>query len=70
MEKRIEVFRVRMSDLPKATGWMNYSGDFFHSRVTDVHIDGETALVTVELDGYYPYITNQWEELYITEDEF
>jgi hypothetical protein len=61
MDKHIEVYNVRTDDLPRATKAMNCDrGSFFKSRVLEVRTGDEISLVVVELDGYYPYITNQW----------
>jgi len=69
MDKRKRVFRVPTDRLPEATAAMNYTGDFFRSRVCDVIPQGPESLVVVELDGSYPFIENEWEVFIITAKE-
>ncbi len=52
-------FQVQPYNLTLATQKMNYSGDGFQSRVVQI-IYGEPCIVIVEMDGSYPFITNQW----------
>ena len=68
MDKHIHVYRVRTESLPRATEAMNGSWDFFHSRVLEVRTGDRISLVVVELDGYYPYITNKWDFILSAEE--
>jgi len=63
MDKYIEIYKIRNEDLPKATKVLNGNWTAFKSKVVDIIIDKNTSLLIVELNGSYPFITNQWESL-------
>jgi len=61
-------FRVSLSNLVRACGAMNgESGNIFKSRVVKILTSDwtEDVFLIVEIDGNYPYITNQWEQFII-----
>ncbi len=62
------VYKVFITDLPRATLEMNVSSAGFSSEVTDVIVlDKFSALLVVDIRGVYPYITEQW-KVFIHED--
>lgn len=67
MKKRVYVYEVKTSDLSQATGLMNSTDNIFISNVINVKMGEEYSLVTVEMFGSYPYVTNQWEQFVIGE---
>ncbi len=65
----VRVYKIPKVYLPAATKAMNYESDGFSSRVLDVEsIDKDHSLVTVKIDGYYPYITDKWRIFYKEEE--
>lgn len=62
--------RVSIDTLPEVTKRCNYQEAFFKSEVSGIYlIAGTTSqfIVVLDVQGSYPYIENQWKELF--EDE-
>jgi len=62
----IQVFELYNQYLVRATRNMNCNDDFFKARVISLIPNGKNrTLVGVEIEGSYPYVTNQWEEYFV-----
>lgn len=57
-------FKISISRLPEACGAMNGKWELLKSRVVKILTPewSEHAFVIVEIEGDYPFITNQWEK--------
>ena len=62
MRIKIKCFKIENNDLPKATDEMNcnYTDAGFRCTVKDIIILDENSIIVAEIEGYYPFITNQW----------
>lgn len=62
-------YKVFTRDLPKVTQIFNHTEAFFKSEVTGIIpiSNTEYALIIVDTEGSYSYITNKWKEHIIEE---
>lgn len=68
MKSEIYAYKIKTEDLPLATTKMNYrEGSFFESSVINIMPNGSISTVIVNINGFYPFITNQWNEFIIKE---
>jgi len=74
-DRYLNAYMIYVDDLPKATKMMNYTCDFFSSRVLNIkvrrslHRGRSIAIVFVEIVGSNPFIINEWEEVIVDMEE-
>jgi hypothetical protein len=62
MDTYIHAYKVMTKCLPEATQAINGNWGCLKSRVIHIEVMQEVSIVIVEMQGTYPYITNQWDE--------
>jgi hypothetical protein len=64
----IQVFKARVSDLPRMTELANKNTEFFESYVVDVLLlNNLFCLVFIQSTWDYPYQTQKWEKFIVEE---
>jgi hypothetical protein len=63
---KLTAYRIPNDMLPEATDAMNHvDGDgLFESHVRNIIPGDQFSIVVVEILGFYPFITNQWEKFW------